>query len=295
MTDAVLWVTAGNSGKGFYQELRLSTLGMLVRVITVFCTGKMNHTTVSNAARIRILNATALREVSKWPALVPKAERPQSVIAWESIATIYVEYQCCDEYKSLVAKLSAKLEMEQKKLEMEKKTVDSNRNASVVSLVDDEADSGKDTTMHVGERGNKGGERSARVQHNGEIINLGEDGVSPDVGNNDGGDGRESVNEETIVEDGEHKEIGVYEYLKVGEKPFLNEELDDIPLMGMELGNEFSTECVGGMGDEKIVTRGLVSLEQFAEIDRENKEDWELDNRISELLRPRLSMAGMAE
>ncbi|RPB19373.1 hypothetical protein L211DRAFT_853292, partial [Terfezia boudieri ATCC MYA-4762] len=120
----------------------------------------------------------------------------------------------------------------------------------------------------------------------------------------DGSDGgqKESANTVDLTrEDGENvvalegqQDKNFFEFMKGEEQQFLEGGLEHIPVMPMDLGNEFSVETAGAFGEEKMTKSGLVTLAQFAEIERENKEDWVLDNRIAELLRPSLSLADMA-
>lgn len=58
---------------------------------------------------------------------------------------------------------------------------------------------------------------------------------------------------------------------------------DDLPSVPMETGAEFSYE------ERERPRQGLVTLAQYAEIDRENREDTELDNEIIALVRPQMS------
>ncbi|KAF8430705.1 hypothetical protein BGX38DRAFT_1277824 [Terfezia claveryi] len=278
VTDALLWLTPGNFGRstdsaarGSDQELRLSTLAMLVRVITVLSTGKVNQQAISNAARIRIFDATASRDIGEWPSLVPKAEWPQSVTAWESSATTYTAHQNCEEYHAMIKKIEEKVEKERKV-----------RSSSGNKLEDDGGD-----IQQV--RGNADKE---------------EDGSGKETDSDGSDEGqKESVKTVDLTrEDGENvvalegqQDKNFFEFMKGEEQQFLEGGLEHIPVMPMDLGNEFSVETAGAFGEEKMTKSGLVTLAQFTEIERENKEDWVLDNRIAELLRPSLSLADMAK
>jgi len=64
----------------------------------------------------------------------------------------------------------------------------------------------------------------------------------------------------------------------------------------MELGNEFTSEKMEALPTdaEMGMSSGLVTLAQFAKIEKECKLDWELDKKIAELIQPHLTMSDMA-
>ncbi|RPB21543.1 hypothetical protein L211DRAFT_851498 [Terfezia boudieri ATCC MYA-4762] len=94
-----------------------------------------------------------------------------------------------------------------------------------------------------------------------------------------------------------HEEVGYYELMQSEEvETLMLEDLKDAPLLSMELGDEFRSEKVEALaaGLDMNIGSGLVTLAQFAEIEKECKLDWELDRKIGELIQPYLDMSGMA-
>ncbi|KAF8434440.1 hypothetical protein BGX38DRAFT_1145919 [Terfezia claveryi] len=99
----------------------------------------------------------------------------------------------------------------------------------------------------------------------------------------DGSDGGQNESAKTVDltrEDGENvvalerqQDKNFFEFMKGEEQQFLEGGLEHIPVMPIDLGNEFSVETVGAFGEEKMTKSGLVTLAQFMEIERENKED----------------------
>ncbi|KAF8430657.1 hypothetical protein BGX38DRAFT_1277875 [Terfezia claveryi] len=272
VTDALLWLTPGNFGRstdsaarGSYQELRLSTLAMLVRVITVLSTDKVNQQAISNAPELESLTQQR-----------------------HGILVSGLPHQNCEEYHAMIKKIEEKVEKERKvRSSGGNKLKDDGGDVQQVRGNADKEEDGSGKESEVVE-----GNPDKPEKQNIETIQ---------VADGDGSDGGQKESAKTVDltrEDGENvvalegqQDKNFFEFMKGEEQQFLEGGLEHIPVMPMDLGNEFSVETAGAFGEEKMTKSGLVTLAQFAEIERENKEDWVLDNRIAELLRPSLSEA----
>ena len=78
VVDSGFWSGAvgPNANKSLYQSLRIRTIVMIVRIIMVLTTGKVNHRVISNSVKLRILDASACRTISEWPVFADRAKRP---------------------------------------------------------------------------------------------------------------------------------------------------------------------------------------------------------------------------
>ena len=105
--DPSFWVPGiGNTGnKPLFNALRVSTLTILVRFITILTTGKMNSRVLSNAVRFKVLDVTNCRNVEDWPMLVARAKRLATTSAWENYRLGYPPYGQCEELNEVVVKL----------------------------------------------------------------------------------------------------------------------------------------------------------------------------------------------
>lgn len=280
VTDPMMWTKLSSAkvgesvSKTLIQDLRTSCLAILVRFITILSTGKVKDRVISNSARLRVLDSTALRETSEWPVLIGKSERPQNTAAWEAWGTQYQAHKSCAEFKALIVRLANKIGREQ--------TEASELAESQLNMQEQSQENGNnDGEGGPGDRELLGAEDSQSVEE------VAEKGTKDVVG---------TVDSAVVVDensDVEYIQGSFADRIKTEDEHFL-ETLDDVPPMPLELGDEFTTVTVGSHSEEPTTTPGLVTLSEFANIERENKMDWELDNRIIELLRPHLQQSEMA-
>lgn len=119
---------------------------------------------------------------------------------------------------------------------------------------------------------------------------------------NDAGDDQMVMDEvcgiknESQVEGTDEADVGEEDSMTVEVQYVAEAEESDaeVPELPMDVGNEFG-ELVEYIHGEVEIRPGLVTLEQCADINLANFEDWELDNEIMELMSPRFQINDVAE
>ncbi|KAF8437054.1 hypothetical protein BGX38DRAFT_1274192 [Terfezia claveryi] len=155
---------------------------------------------------------------------------------FDATASRDVAYQNCEEYHAMIKKIEEKVEKERK----------------------------------VGSSGgNKLEDDGGDVQQVRENADKEEDGSGKET-DGDGSDGGQKESAKTVDltrEDGENmvalegqQDKNFFKFMKGEEQQFLEGGLEHIPVMLMDLGNEFSIETAGAFGEEKMTKSGLVTL-----------------------------------
>ena len=91
--DLGFWNPTGPARRD-YEELRVSTLVIMSRIIVVLLTGKVQNRALSNNVRIRILDSTSMDEECRpWPSMMSSAGRPQGTSGWEQESCSYPTYK----------------------------------------------------------------------------------------------------------------------------------------------------------------------------------------------------------
>ncbi|MCW2783214.1 MAG: hypothetical protein JWR35_3663 [Marmoricola sp.] len=283
--DPLVWNPKGPF-RAVYDELRVSTLAIIGRYITVLTTGRLKGRTITNSVMIRVYNATSAEDLSKeWPGMLPKGERPQTTTAWEEYPLDFAKYRHCPGYKDMWARI-----------EPEKEPVfEEARTRECTPFEEVEADGDE---QEVPNQRAPDAKADANTEQRGNDV-IADAGPPPARGlptnsaagteaNEDAYDtnGTALVRRESIHIDSDMESVGPEEdgvWIKE-EEPYNYDDMGVIPKLPAEFGTEFNGDST--VGDPWC---GLVSLGQFAEIDRENREDFELDSRIIELLRPLMS------
>lgn len=255
-----------------YNNLRIRTLAMIVRFIRVLTTGKVSLRVLSNTVKLKVMEATTCRNIYEWPTLVGRPGRPQTTSQWEKLATQYPFHADCIEWQDFIIKVEEATMGSQNSLDNPK---DYEQGSPVIDL----------EALEVEKDSEPGVEQKQRDKE--EVV--GSDNANQAMAGLDL-IGVEDLSALSALDDG--PEI-INRYPETGEDIMMEEETD-VPELPLELGNEFNDE--EAMRDEELEIRpGLVTLEQFSDIGRLAYEDWEMDNQIQELLRPRLSVEDMAK
>ena len=89
-----------------YEQLRIATLAMICRIVTVLLTGRVEKRILSNNIRIRILDSTCSEaEIRPWPSMTSSAGRPDGTTGWEEESPRYPDYKDSPMHQCLWARI----------------------------------------------------------------------------------------------------------------------------------------------------------------------------------------------